>query len=480
MFVMTKSADFARGLVDLLEKEIAPKADEIYQRIRRIGSDPLEGAPSRPNIPSIGQVQIGPNPDIEAAARQYSQRTGVPYTPVDQYVQVDVPRAQRIAREYDLMRHDPSNPEVARAYNQMIDETMGQYEDMLSAGFNPYFIRGQDPYAASPYLSLLDLAVNRQLGVFPTRSGFGTDEAFDVSGNPLLQETPFKISGEPALANDIFRAVHDFYGHGKSGVGFRAMGEENAYQAHAGMYSPLARRALASETRGQNSWLNYGPYGETNRTAGIDDTVFADQKTGLLPRWASEEGRITANDRRQRFFDSLRSGDTGFEGALNEDGSLSLVHYSRQPLDRVDPEKYGSGLSGRTIAERNRASDPNFVNRSYYGILANVDPYRREFGLGNVANEVRVDPELMYNFRGDPEKLNISTGNRVGDVTKYEKSIADQGYTGYYLNHPDIGKVAVVFDPYDVTKKFIIPMAVTGGVIEYGKQDKPKVTQEKI
>ena len=53
---MTKSADFARGLVDLLEKEIAPKADEIYQRIRRIGSDPLEGAPSRPNIPSIGQV----------------------------------------------------------------------------------------------------------------------------------------------------------------------------------------------------------------------------------------------------------------------------------------------------------------------------------------------------------------------------------------------------------------------------------------
>ena len=29
--------------------------------------------------------------------------------------------------------------------------------------------------------------------------------------------------------------------------------------------------AITSETRGQNSWLNYGPYGETNRTASVED-----------------------------------------------------------------------------------------------------------------------------------------------------------------------------------------------------------------
>jgi len=31
---------------------------------------------------------------------------------------------------------------------------------------------------------------------------------------------------------------------------------------------------------GQNSWLNYGPHGETNRTQRSADTVFAPQKDG--------------------------------------------------------------------------------------------------------------------------------------------------------------------------------------------------------
>lgn len=54
------------------------------------------------------------------------------------------------------------------------------------------------------------------------------------------------------------------------------------------MYSDEARGAMASETRGQNSWVNYGPHGEANRTASGADTVFADQKVGLMPRWASK------------------------------------------------------------------------------------------------------------------------------------------------------------------------------------------------
>jgi hypothetical protein len=58
------------------------------------------------------------------------------------------------------------------------------------------------------------------------------------------------------------------------------------------MYSPLARKAMTSETRGQNSWLNYGPHGETNRTAKSDATVYAPQKVGILPDWAIEEGRL--------------------------------------------------------------------------------------------------------------------------------------------------------------------------------------------
>ena len=86
----------------------------------------------------------------------------------------------------------------------------------------------------------------------------------------------------------MFRAIHDFYGHAKEGLGFRANGEENAYRQHAAMFTPPAQQALAAETRGQNSWVNYGPYGAQNQTAGQGDTVYAQQKAGILPSWASD------------------------------------------------------------------------------------------------------------------------------------------------------------------------------------------------
>jgi hypothetical protein len=90
----------------------------------------------------------------------------------------------------------------------------------------------------------------------------------------------------------VFRAVHDAFGHAKHGVGFRARGEENAFQSHARMYSPEALPAVASETRGQNSWVNYGPYGAKNRTASPIDTEYAEQKTGIMPAWTWLEGLL--------------------------------------------------------------------------------------------------------------------------------------------------------------------------------------------
>ena len=137
---------------------------------------------------------------------------------------------------------------------------------------------------------------NNHFFVYSTRDGFGSDETFDPTGNPLLQESEFIISGQKALVNDLFRVVHDYFGHAKEGVGFRAGGEENAYRSHAAMFSPLALKALATETRGQNSFLNFGPEGEVNLTASQEDTLYSDQKTGLLPEWA-----IRVDDRLYQF-----------------------------------------------------------------------------------------------------------------------------------------------------------------------------------
>ena len=121
------------------------------------------------------------------------------------------------------------------------------------------------------------------MGVFPTTDGFGSGD-LDVSSNPMLLDTGIKwpiggVDGKMAtvLANDLFRAVHDAFGHGLEGAGFRARGEENAWQAHVRLFTGSAVGAITSETRGQNSWLNYGPHAETNKTAKTEDTVCAEQ-----------------------------------------------------------------------------------------------------------------------------------------------------------------------------------------------------------
>jgi len=441
---------------------IIPVAGDFASRglrgTRSIGTSPLEGAPIVANVPNVGRVELGRNLDAEEAAIRSSQITGVPYQPTTRYNPIDEDRARRISREYDLMRHSPDDLTTQRAYGQMTRETLAQYDSMLNQGIEPFFINpAANPYPNSPYEVLLDIAENRRLGVFPSVEGFGTNPNFNPAGNPLLQPSGRTISGQPALMNDVFRAVHDYFGHAKAGVGFRAAGEEAAYQSHAGMYSPLARRALASETRGQNSFLNYGPFGESNRAAKIDDTIFADQKSGLMPRWASEEGLLINENRRREFFDNLGGNRTGLEGAITDDGKLRLVHYSGRPLERIDPEFYGGGLSRGSIAERNRASDPDFVKRSYYGIPASEDAYRPELGLGAVRNEILIEPELIYQAQRNPDGLWVAN-----DPTGSERRIADAGYTGYYTNHPKLKKVAVIFDPYDVSKTYMVPIGAVG------------------
>lgn len=239
----------------------------------------------------------------EDVARQYMADAGLPYSPPAKYAKVDKGRAARIAAEYDLLKHDPQDPQVRAAYQALAQETIAQYQAVVDSGLEVEFIdfaAQGDPYAASPRLMTEDVRENNHMWVFSTRDGFGSDVEFDPIDNPLLAETDFVISGKKALVNDLFRVVHDYFGHVKEGVGFRADGEENTWRSHSAMFTPMAQRALTTETRGQNSWVNYGPYGEQNRKADAGSTHYADQKVGLLPMWVSEDGKTDEPSYNQR------------------------------------------------------------------------------------------------------------------------------------------------------------------------------------
>lgn len=197
------------------------------------------------------------------------------------------------------MKNDPSDPAVHEAYRDLIRQTRSQYDALVGAGYEfTFFDSSTDPYDGNPWNAMRDLRNNKRMAVYGTYDGYGTEGITEsaVDGNPLLADTGLRWRDQlgnlrPVVANDLFRAVHDAFGHGLEGAGFRARGEENAWQAHVRLFTGPAVGAITTETRGQNSWLNYGPYGESNQTASVGDTVFAEQKVGLMPEWTWTEGR---------------------------------------------------------------------------------------------------------------------------------------------------------------------------------------------
>jgi len=252
------------------------------------------GAKGKPNKVSINNQEFAAMPinPIEDAALSYMKKRGMDTTGFDEYPQFSEERARFIAAAYDMMSHAPDNKEVKKAYDAMIQETMDQYNTLKNSGIDFRFMKEnmEDPYP-NPAMGYQDLVENGNLWVFPTDFGFGTSASFDPKTNPLLTKVGKVGDKEDAVANDAFRAVHDIFGHfGPGNPFFRHKGEERAFLEHSRMYSPEAKGAMTSETRGQNSWLNFGPFGENNRTANTSDTIFADQKTGLMSPFTFEPG----------------------------------------------------------------------------------------------------------------------------------------------------------------------------------------------
>jgi hypothetical protein len=106
---------------------------------------------------------------------------------------------------------------------------------------------------------------------------------------------------------------------------------------------------------------------------------------------------IINDDKRERFFDALRRGETGLEGAIPDDGKLQLIHRSNKPLERIDPAKYGTGLSRNVRSEQNRAKgNPDWIDKAFYGVPASENPYRPQMGIGSMQNEILIEPELIY------------------------------------------------------------------------------------
>jgi hypothetical protein len=311
---------FDDGLVNI-EKKYAD-GGMIKRGAGALSSFFAKGKPEIVKIPGVGEVPAAEIPAIQDAARSYMQARGLGSHRVDEYPKHSPEFGREIGRAFDEMPHAPRDPAVKRSYEALMDETLDQYKALKGSGIDFKFLKdGQaDPYAASPSLGYHDIQKNGRLWVFPTDQGYGTQA--DIADNPLLKRVG-RVGDLPnATANDAFRVVHDAYGHfGPGNPFFRGPGEDRAWLNHSRMFSEDAKPAMSSETRGQNSWVNYGPQAAANKNASGADTIYADQKAGIMPAWTRAESPLQAADMmrsedRERALQFLKS----IEGKGYKDG----------------------------------------------------------------------------------------------------------------------------------------------------------------
>ena len=213
----------------------------------------LEGQHDQATHGSWASGRFGPD-SVKSArdgAKEYAYKAGIEQDDSIDYQKTVANRARagRIADAYDEL---PTVQEEAfPAYEALATEVEAQFEYMTQTlGIKVEFVDA-DPYKTSREM-FADVS-NGTLKVLRTAS---------TGSHPFFSDEQ----------NDMFRAVHDYFGHAATGRGFGQDGEESAWVHHSQMFTETARGALTTETRGQNSWYNTRGQG------------FAEQKVALLPK----------------------------------------------------------------------------------------------------------------------------------------------------------------------------------------------------
>jgi hypothetical protein len=207
------------------------------------------GMPSQPEL-GIGYgtaQQFSSDPLLGEGASRYARANGrlFRHDGLDT-LQVDPMRGYQTFHDYHQRQRQEPSSETVRSYGKLRGEVADQYDFLTGhrpAGLGVKVeVTPEDPYPSPEHMAR-DVAEQGRLKVMSTATTGGHS---------------FFTNEE----NDKFRAVHDAFGHLAIGRGFSRHGEEAAYRAHRQMFSPDAVEALTSETRGQNSYLNYNNLGE--------------------------------------------------------------------------------------------------------------------------------------------------------------------------------------------------------------------------
>ncbi|HEV8554971.1 MAG TPA: crotonobetainyl-CoA--carnitine CoA-transferase [Actinophytocola sp.] len=164
---------------------------------------------------------------------------------------------RRVAACFDQAPLFGCDARLTRLYDRFKQENLQQYQVVLDAGIavEPWLSPGQ-PYPGSAELrgSVRSTGV---LHVYLTSAGHGPGPA--RRRHPMLAPSGIVASGVEFSHNDIFRAVHDIFGHVMSGGSFAPRGEFKASFVHMRMYPDEVHPVLFTEQIAQICWFFFGP-----------------------------------------------------------------------------------------------------------------------------------------------------------------------------------------------------------------------------
>lgn len=470
----------------------------------QVRSPDIAGRSGRGDVPqpisdeAIGLLIKDPSNFVSRAANAYTQGVagrgyGLPEMPESSLAkQSAIGRVFQLAASGDNAYKQAVFEAYGRRYPKLVESTGAQnYDQLMEAAYRQlaketadqfhtlpismsYHRRGEGNYQNSGEL-LRDIYGNRHMYVYQ-------------GGDP--HDFLNAVDPETGLnTNEMFRAVHDFYGHATHGNAFGPKGEEIAYGAHSQMYSPLARMAMAGETRGQNSFVNYTPInaelkqrinllneakyeasrrGDLADVAEADDMLkrmwqdfqFAPQKSVLLP---PEFLETSYTGGMPSWVSPLIVPDPGTTT------SQFLTHYSHSPdLTFLDPKRYGTGIKGAE-ASRLRSAENPVMERSYFytGDPALVRPEKglgshRYGAMGEGLYDLMADPLLFRPLAVEANRVPWTSQVNRGVVrapqaeADVERLIKEYGYSG--MANPDLG-MAIMYDKTPVS-----PFAQGGAV----------------
>jgi len=234
-----------------------------------ISNTPIE------KFPDANKLRPAPNSELQKKTNEYTKENLNKTISNWFYLDVQENVAKKIADIYDSLPIDDSkNPKVIKSYTALVDEIDKQWDYATNELWIKFIPREWEwqPYANSTEM-VNDVSKNKRLFFFTW-----------WEPHPFLD----KIDPKTWLSwNEKFRAIHDLFWHATEWFSFSAKWEENAWIKHAQMFSDEARPAMTTETRWQNSRVNYW---KQNYDANWDyknippsERPYATQKVALLP-----------------------------------------------------------------------------------------------------------------------------------------------------------------------------------------------------